>query len=211
VRRIAAAAGVLLLLLVVGQLTLPLIAEKVVRGMLDDRGKVESVDVKAFPAFKLIWRHADKVTVHMSSLTLGTGDIGQQLEDSRGAGEVDAVVDDATLGPLHLRNLEFHKDAAALSGEASVTTQDLKDALLGISVVPVASGDGALVMEATVGPVSARARLSASDGALQIAPDGLLGGFASLTVFEDPRVVVDGVGARSGTNGFTLTAAGRLP
>ena len=70
--------------------------------------------------------------------------------------------------------------------------------------------DGALVMEADVGPVAIRARLSASDGALLIAPDGLLGGFASVRVFDDPRVRVVSVGAQPQADGFTVVARAEL-
>jgi hypothetical protein len=49
----------------------------------------------------------------------------------------------------------------------------------------VAAGGGQLVLQASAGPVNVRARLSARDGRLVIAPDGLLGGLAALTVFED--------------------------
>jgi hypothetical protein len=212
VKRVAAAAGGLFLLLVVAQFVLPAIAERIVRGQLDDRGKVESVDISAFPAVKLIFHKADSVRVHMSSLELGAGDIGEQIEDTRDAAEVDARIDSASLGPLQLHDLEFHKRGDDLAGEASVTTEDLQAALpFDLEVAPVASGDGALTMEVAFGPVAGRARLSALDGSLQIAPDGLLGGFAALTIFEDPRVVVTGVGARGLADGFTLTADGELP
>ncbi|MEA2480315.1 MAG: hypothetical protein QOJ07_2237, partial [Thermoleophilaceae bacterium] len=60
------------------------------------------------------------------------------------------------------------------------------------------------------GVFTARARLSARDGAVVIAPEGLLGGLGSLTVFKDRRVQVTEVGSKLGNGGFTLTAAGRL-
>ena len=93
-----------------------------------------------------------------------------------------------------------------------MTQGDLAAALPpAVGLQPVAAGDGQLVLEVAAGPISARARLSARDGALVIAPDGLLGGFASLTVFSDRRVRVTGVGARSRADGFTVTATGALP
>ena len=66
------------------------------------------------------------------------------------------------------------------------------------------------MLEGAVGPISARARLTARDGALVIAPEGLFGGLGSLTLFKDSRVQVTEVGSRTGPDGFTLTAAGRL-
>ena len=61
---------------------------------------------------------------------------------------------------------------------------------------PVEDPAGELVLEGAVGPITARARLTARDGALVVAPEGLLGGLGSLTVFKDSRVQVTDVGAR---------------
>ena len=69
---------------------------------------------------------------------------------------------------------------------------------------------GRLVLEASAGVFTVRARLSARDGALVIAPDGLLGGLGSLTIFRDSRVRVTDVGSKVGADGFTVTAAGRV-
>ena len=59
--------GVLLLLLVVAQLTLPRIAADSIRHRLSAHGHVLSVSVSAFPAIKLLWGQADSVSVRMSS------------------------------------------------------------------------------------------------------------------------------------------------
>jgi hypothetical protein len=211
VRRVAAAIGVLVALLVVAQLVLPSVAERRLRDELADRGSVRSVAVSSFPAVELLFERADRVEVRMGESRLGIGDLGDQLERTRGVGELDARVDLLRLGPLLLRDLRLGKADGQLTGEAALTREDLANALpVDIGLEPVESGDGQLVLEATVGPVTARARLSARDGALVIAPDGLLGGFATLTVFEDPRVVVTGVGARPRPDGFTVTAEGHL-
>ncbi len=197
--------------LVVLQLVLPRLAERRLRAQLADTGRVVSVDVSAFPAVELLWHHADAVRVHIGEATLGVGDLGDRLDRTRDVDTVDAVVDRLDLGPLVLRHLALHKRGEHLDGEASLTRADLQSALpVGLGLRPVASGDGSLVMEADVGPVAVRARLSASGGALRIAADGLLGGFGSLTVFEDPRVAVEGVGARPRPDGFTVMATGRL-
>ena len=66
------------------------------------------------------------------------------------------------------------------------------------------------MLELSAGVFAARARLSARDGALVIAPEGLLGGLGSITVFKDSRVHVTEVGSKLGDDGFTLTASGRL-
>lgn len=211
-RRLAIGAAVLVLaLLVLAQVGLPALAERSLRSQLAATGRVVAVEVSAFPAIKLLFHRADDVRVHLANARLGAGDLADRLDETRDTGSLDARVDVLDLGPLKLRDLRLRKEGSRLRGEASVTQADLQAALpVDLGLEPVSSGDGALVMEAAVGPVTVRARLSASDGALLIAPDGLLGGFASVRVFDDPRVEVTGVGAQPRAGGFTLTASGRL-
>jgi hypothetical protein len=193
------------------QLLLPRLAESRLRSELASTGTVASVHVSAFPALKLLFAKADSVRVRMRRARVGVGDLGARLASTRRAARLSVVIDVLALGPLRLRDVTLRKSGARLAGSASVTRADLSAALpVDLGLHPVASGGGALVMEADVGPVAVRARLSAQDGALRIAPDGLLGGFASVTVFRDPRVRVLGVGAAATGAGFTLTANGAL-
>lgn len=211
-RRIAYVLAAIVGLLVVAQLALPPIAERYVRKEVrSNGGVVDTVDVAAFPAVKLLWRHADRITLKLRSARLGVGDLADELDRTRGVGKLDASIATMALGPLRLRDIALHKRGDRLDGEASVTSQDLAAALpVDVGLEPVEADADGLVLEGSLGPVTARARLSASDGALRIAPEGLLGGLASLTVFQDPRVAVDSVGARERPDGFTLTATGRL-
>lgn len=213
-RRIAfAVAGVLAVALVAAQLVLPRLAERSIRSELRrGGGDVASVHVSAFPALELLWHHADAVRVRLRSARYnGAGDFATELERARHVGRLDATVATLALGPLRLRDIELRKRGGALTGAATVTRRDLSAALpVDVGLEPVAASGGALVLQASVGPLTARARLSASGGALRIAPDGLLGGFASVTVFDDPRVAIMGVGARRRPDGFVLTARGRL-
>ena len=209
---IAAAVALLVVAFLASEVFLPRSAEDQVRDELRGTARVESVDVRAFPALKLLFGHADRVVVRVGDATAGTGRLAELLASTRRTDELRATVRTLTLGPLVLRDLRMRKDGPRLRGEAAVTEDDLAAALPpAVGLRPVAAGDGQLVLEAVAGPVSVRARLSARDGALVIAPDGLLGGFASLTVFSDRRVRVTGVGARPRADGFTLTATGALP
>jgi hypothetical protein len=214
VRRIAlgAVAGVALLL-VVAQIVLPRIAERRLRASVQRHGaQVERVDVRAFPALKLLRGAADAVRVRIGSAAFtGAGDLAGELARTGNAGRVDASVARLRVGPLVMRDLELRERHGRLDGEASLTRSDLAAAIpVDVGLRPVDEGDGSLVLAATAGPVTVRARLSAEDGTLVIAPDGLLGAFAGLTVFDDPRVRVSGFGARTRPDGFTLTASGRL-
>ncbi|MEA2134768.1 MAG: hypothetical protein QOC68_2677 [Solirubrobacteraceae bacterium] len=210
-RVVFALLGLLVAALVGVQLTLPRLAERRISHNLAATGEVRRVSVEAVPALKLLFKRADRVEIDMAEARAGTGRVAQLLRQTRGAREVDAHVDLVRVGPLQLRGVVLRKDHDHLSGEASVSNADLAAALpRQLALRPVDDPAGELVLEASAGVFTARARLSARDGALVIAPEGLLGGLGSLTIFRDSRVQVTDVGSKVGNGGFTVTAAGRL-
>ena len=84
---------------------------------------------------------------------------------------------------------------------------DLRAALpILTSVTPVASSDGRLTLRgtATLFGLSATvdATVSAQDGKLVVVPDVPFGGLATITVFSDPRIQVQGVSASPVPGGF---------
>jgi hypothetical protein len=203
--------GLLVAALVGGQLALPRVVERRISHELAQTGDVRRVSVEAVPAFKLLFKRADRVEIEMAEARAGAGKLAQLLRRTSGAREVDARVDSVRVGPLRLRGVALHKDHNRLRGQATVSDADLASALPSrLGLRPVEDRAGELVLEASAGLVTVRARLSARDGALVIAPEGLLGGLGSLTVFKDSRVHVSEVGSKPGADGFTLTAAGRL-
>jgi LmeA-like phospholipid-binding len=203
--------GLLAAALVGSQLALPRLAERRISHDLSANGDVRRVSVEALPAVKLLFKRADRVEIDMADATAGTGKLAQLLRRTSGAREVDARVDLVRVGPLQLRGVALHKDHNHLSGQATLSDADLAAALpRQLALRPVDDPAGELVLEASAGVFTARARLSARDGALVIAPEGLLGGLGSLTVFKDSRVHVSEVGSKLGADGFTLTASGRL-
>ena len=60
-----AALGLVVIVLGVGQLVLPGIAERRVREQLSPSGQVLSVQVSAFPAVELLWHRADRVVIRL--------------------------------------------------------------------------------------------------------------------------------------------------
>jgi hypothetical protein len=203
--------GLLVAALVGGQLVLPRMAERRITDDLAASGEVRRVSVEAFPAVKLLFDRADRVEIEMTEVSARTGRLAKLLRRTQGARRLEARVDRVRLGPLQLRGVALHKDHARLRGEASVSEADLAAALpRQLAVRPVEDPAGELVLEGALGVFTARARLSARDGALVIAPEGLLGGLGSLTLFRDSRVQVEEVGSRPAADGFTLSAAGRL-
>ena len=210
-----AAAGGLLVLLVVAQLALPRIAEHRLRDRLKHDGTVERVEIHAFPAIELLWHHADRVVVRMGRGQGGPGHLADRLAESRNTEELDARVGELRVLTLRLHDARLTKHDDELRGQATVRDADLRAALPpGFDVRPVASGGGALVFEGTAElfgrRFSGQAVVGARDGRLLLVPNIPFGGFLSLTLFSDPRIEVLGVGARRDPSGFTLTARARL-
>jgi hypothetical protein len=201
--------------LLAGQLLLPRIAARRLAEDLRHSGDVDYVRVWAIPALKLLFGRADAVEIGMSEARAGTGRIADLLDEARGTERLDARAARVRLGPLTARDLRVSKRGDDVRAQAAVSDADLAAALPpGTGLRPVQAGGGELVLEASAGVLgiraAVRARLSARDGALVIAPDGLLGAIGSLTLFADPRVQVTGVDARRAGSGFVLAAHGRL-
>jgi hypothetical protein len=204
--------GLAVAALVGGELALPRVAERRITSDLAESGRVTRVEVEALPALKLLFKRADRVEVEMAEVRAGTtGRLVELLRRTGETRELDARADLVTLGPLRLHAAMLTKDHERLRGEATVSESELAAALPSqLRLRPIEDAAGELVLEGQIGPVTARARLTARDGALVVAPEGLLGGLGSLTLFKDSRVQVTEVGSRTGPDGFTLTATGRL-
>jgi len=210
-----AIAGGVLLLLVIAQLVLPGIAAQRLRDRLEKSGNVLKVEVDAFPAIELLWQQADRVVIRVGQYRSKPGHLGGLLDQSGDVGTLDASAVELDTGLLTLRDVTLRKRGNELTGSARVTEDDLRAAVPFLDAVqPVASGDGQLTLRgtATVLGVTASvdATVAARDGKLIIAPDVPFGGLAAVTVFSDPHLEVQGVGARTTPGGFAVTATGRL-
>ena len=203
------------ILLVVAQLVLPGIAEKQLRDRLGRSGTVESVQISAFPAIELLWNHADRVVVRMRNYHSGTAHLGSLLSEAGGVDAVDATAGTLTAGLLTVRDAVLQKRGDGVTATAEVTESDLRAAIPVLqSVVPVASGGGELTLRGTAtlfgvtATVAATAR--AQNGQILVTPDVPFGGFATITVFANPAVEVQGIAAIPTVDGFRATATGRI-
>src|SRR2546423_15524275 len=101
------AAGValaaLVLLAVVAQVVLPGLAENRIRDRLAHDGRVESVRVSAFPAVKLLWGKADRVTVRMASVRAAVGRVGNLIGRTADARRLGASTPELDVVTLRLR------------------------------------------------------------------------------------------------------------
>lgn len=151
--------------------------------------------------------------MHLASYRAHTSTgLGRALDQTAQAGTINATIDDLNTGLVTLRDVVVRKRGDVLSGRAILTEANLKAALpAGLDVQPVASGQGKLILQGSALGFTADAILSAQNGALEIAPQvPLIGGLLTFTVFRDPHIDVQGVGASSVPGGFSVFANARL-
>lgn len=193
-------AGGAVLLLGLAQLFLPRIAASMISSRLGRYGIVESVHVKAWPAVKLLWGSADSVTVTARRLRLSPVQTAKLLWEARGLDRITMTAESVHEGPLRLSDVSFRKQGQALSAQALLYAADVRSALPpGAEVQLLSSEAGEVKVRAAGGLFGVRTSLeavaAASEGKLVVHPAaGLLSGF-QLTLFSDPHVYVQAVGA----------------
>jgi len=206
---------VVLVALVVAQLVLPGIAEQQLRDRLGKSGQVEHVEIHAFPAIELLWHQADRVVVRMGNYHSGTGHLAGLLSEAGKVDSLDASAGTLTAGLLTVHDAVLRKRGDRVTATARVNEADLRSALPVLqSVVPVASGGGALTVRGTATLFGITATVDATvhtqNGQIVVTPDLPFGGFATITVFSNPAVFVTGVAASPAADGFLVTAQGRI-
>jgi hypothetical protein len=201
--RIAVGVGAAIVAVVVlAQLLAPGIAARVVRNRVEKYGSVESVEVKAWPAVKLAWGHADEVRVSAGRLKMGLGQAVSLLKDAKGVAKMELHAKSMEMEGLRLTNASLKKHGSALRAQGVVSEEDVKRALPeGVEMAFVKSEAGTVEVRASGGlfgvGVSVDAVAQAEEGKLVARPTGLLLSELKLTAFEDPNVYVEGVEARA--------------
>jgi hypothetical protein len=210
--------GALLVLLVLAQIFLPRIAVSRIRSRVGRYGTVESVSVTAWPALKLLWGSVDSVRVKAGSLALSPAQAGKLLWEARGTGSMDVSAESVKVGPLQVSDASLRKRGSVLSAQAVASEADVKAALpAGFGVRLLRSERGEVEVQATGGlfgvNASVNAVAGASYGRLVAHPLGFLIEGLQLTLFSDPHVYVEGVGASIASQqplSYRLTMSARL-
>jgi LmeA-like phospholipid-binding len=210
--------GGLVLLLVLAQVFLPRIAVSRIRSRVGRYGTVKSVSVTAWPAVTLLWGSVGSVQVKAGSLALSPAQAGKLLWEARGTGSMDVTAESVEVGPLRVSDATLSKHGNELSAEATATEADVKAALpAGFGVRLLRSEGGEVEVQATGGlfgiDASVNAVAGASEGKLVAHPLGFLVEGLRLTLFSDPHVYVEGVGASVSSQqplSYRLTMSARL-
>jgi DUF2993 family protein len=217
-RLLLALVGGLALLFVLAQVLLPRIAASRISSRVGRYGKVRSVSVSAWPALELLWDHADSVRVSANNLALSTAQLGSLLWEARGVSSLQVSADRVQLGTLTVGEASLSKHGSSLDAQAVVSEADIKAALPpGFGVRLLRSVGGEVEVQASGGlfgvGASVNAVAGASEGKLVAHPLGFLIEGLRLTLFADPHVYVEGVGASVATEqprSYRLTMSARL-
>ncbi len=207
-----AAAGGVVLLLVLAQLLLPTIAARIARGQIEKYGPVRSISVHAFPAIELLWGHAQSARIEAGELRMSVSQLDGLLPRLQGIGSVDMNLAGLSLGSLRAQDVRVAKRGSALQMRASITTADVQSALpagVQATLAPAPTGGVAIRVSGSLLGVGASllATLTAEEGKLVAQPEGIpFASFARFTVFSDPHVFVQNVAlAPGGAGAYTLT------
>jgi hypothetical protein len=213
-----AAVAAVVLVLALAQVFLPRIAVSRIESRIDRYGTVRSVSVSAWPAVELLWGHVGSVEVKAGSLRLSTADAAKLLWEARGTGSMDVSAQAVQLGSLRVSDAQLRKRGDALTAQALVGEAAVKAALpTGFGLRLLHSGAGQVEVQATGGlfglDASVDAVAQARAGKLVAHPLGLFLEGLQLTLFSDPHVYVEGVGASVRSHSplsYLLTMSARL-
>lgn len=205
-------AAVLVLLLAASQFVLPLLAERRLADELERYGPRPEVEVSAFPAFKLLFGRADRVEVHADMARVQPGSLVDELSTRADVDDVEVSIGELQVGALQLADVRITKDGDDARAAATVTLQGLQLALRDLANIRVLPSDDGILIggEVTVfgRTIGGRARVRALDGRLVVGVEGLPLG--TVTLLDDDRLRVTGVGAREVPGGYRLSIDGVL-
>jgi hypothetical protein len=206
--------AVVVVVLVGGQLVVPPIATTVLRHRLAKDGTVISARLSAFPWMKLLWQDADKVTARMADYSAAPSQLTKLLHEGESVGTLDISIAEFHSGLLTLHDVSFSKHGNEMVGAGQLDLRDLRAALpIVSSLTPVHNTDGQLVLRGTASVLGVSATVdvavTARDGKLVVAPTGLFGALATVTLFDDPRIRVQSVSATAVPGGLRFVAHGQ--
>jgi len=218
-RALLAAAALILLVLVAAQLLLPGLAEQRLRSDLESNGSDVRVAVEAFPAIKLLFKRADRVTVDVSDYNSGGEQQGSSLADllarTKATNELDVHVRVLEDRLLRMQDVRLRKDGDTLIADVVLRTADVDAALPARLRVTGSDPEGITVAGETSvfgAELQAQARILVDDeGRIALRPEGIpLASLVTVPIFSDERIAVEAIGASPTADGFSVTARGRL-
>lgn len=208
-RQLLIAAGLIVFAAVLGQLVLPPVAERVARGDLDDdRARVE---IRAFPAVKLLFGHVDVLRVVTPTLSVSPDGLTDLLRRARKVDEGEIRIGVLRIDgvPVALRDVDARLDERTITASARIRISDVAAQLpAGATVTPAPPHpDGQPRLRAslellgtrTVVPIVVRAR----GGRLEAAGDAGIASAIRVPLFANDALSIDAL--RGDVEGDVLT------
>jgi hypothetical protein len=219
-RALIAAAVIVLVALVAAQVLLPGIAASRLRSDLEAHASNVHVEVKAFPAIKLLFKRADRVTVDVTGYNSGGEGPGTSLPDllarTKAVGKLDVHVRVLEDRLLRMQDVRLRKDGNTLVADVALRTADVDAALPArLRVSGGSDSDGLSVAGVTSvfgTELRAQAKILVDDrGRIVLRPEGIpLASLVTVPIFSDPRIAVEAISARPTADGFAIVARGHL-
>lgn len=104
------AAGVVVFLLVVSQILVPSLGERMIENRLTEGGGSADVSLGAFPAARLLFSDGERFEVDARGLDLSLDPNQQVLDKLDGFSIVDVSIADSKAGPISLQSFELDRD-----------------------------------------------------------------------------------------------------
>lgn len=179
--RIAAIAGAaVVLVLILSQLFLPGIGERVIEDRLTENGGAAEASLSATPAARLLWGSGDKIAVDATGLDLEvtTSDDPVVFDDLDRFDDVEIVIRDSSMGPVQMSNFVLTRNGDepySLEATGDTSVSDL--AQFGAETFNLPGGDllGGILGVATGGTevdVDLDMKIESDDGRVHVIEGG---------------------------------------
>jgi hypothetical protein len=196
-RHLLIAAGLIVFVAILGQFVLPPVAERVARGELDDDRA--QVDIRAFPAWKLVFGHVDELHVTTPTLSVSPDDLTDLLHRARKVDEGDIQIGTLQIEgiPVAIRDVTARLDDDRVTASARIRISDLAGQLpAGATVVPAPPHpDGQPRLTASLEILGTRTEVPvvvrARDGRLEASGDGGITSAIRVPLFDNDALSID--------------------
>lgn len=173
-------AGVVVFLLVVGQVLIPSLGARKVENRLTEGGGSADVTIGAFPAERLLFGDGSRFEVEARDLDLGLDRDERVFDRLDGFSIVDVSIANSTAGPFQLTSFELTRDGEGpytLTTDATTSPNELVD--YGVEGLDLPGGGlagsvlGLFGIDTNVEiPVALDMQLSSDDGRVQVVSGG---------------------------------------
>lgn len=196
-RHLLIAAGLIVFVAVLGQFVLPPVAERVARGQLDDDRA--QVDIRAFPAWKLVFGHVDVLRVTTPTLSVSPDGLTDLLRRARKVDEGDIAIGTLAIEgvPVAIHRVVARLEDDQVTASARIRISDIAAQLpAGATVAPAPPHpDGQPRLRASLEllgtktevPIVVRAR----DGHLEAAGDAGIASAIRVPLFANDALAID--------------------